>query len=250
MPARTPRMSLMPQEAGDGTLRAALQEATSSIEPSKGIEMKIIATAMLAAMLAALAGCNTVAGAGKDTQAAGSAVERAAEKAKPRLGRAAKQGPRRTRCRRATRRSIASGRSRRPRHRPTSGSVTSPPKRAMFSARRGRSAIACLFVLAWALLGSVLRLFRRGWQLVINTSTTIGTFLMVFLLQNTQNRDTKAINIKLDELLRAIEGRAHGTGRHRRPDRRRGGSPGARARRSRPQDGRRHLDRCSEASGR
>jgi len=53
---------------------------------------------------------------------------------------------------------------------------------------------ACLFVVAWVLLGP----YFDAWQLVINTSTTIGTFLMVFLLQNTQNRDTKAINIKFD----------------------------------------------------
>lgn len=64
---------------------------------------------------------------------------------------------------------------------------------------------ACLFVLGWGLVGPYFQ-YSNSWQLVINTSTTIATFLMVFLLQSTQNRDTKAVNIKLDELLRTIEG--------------------------------------------
>ena len=58
-------------------------------------------------------------------------------------------------------------------------------------------------VVAWVLLGPVFH-YSDSWQLVINTGTTIVTFLMVFLIQNTQNRDARAINLKLDELIRAI----------------------------------------------
>ena len=65
--------------------------------------------------------------------------------------------------------------------------------------------IAVLLVIAWALTGPYFE-YSDAWQLVINTGTTIGTFLLVFVLQNTQIRDTKALNIKLDELLRAVDG--------------------------------------------
>jgi low affinity Fe/Cu permease len=62
-----------------------------------------------------------------------------------------------------------------------------------------------LVILVWVLTGPMFH-FSDTWQLVINTATTIVTFLMVFLIQNTQNRDAKAVHLKLDELIRALKG--------------------------------------------
>jgi low affinity Fe/Cu permease len=66
-------------------------------------------------------------------------------------------------------------------------------------------ATALSTVVVWGLTGPLFH-YSDTWQLVINTATTIITFLMVFLIQNTQNRDTKAIHLKLDELLRGVKG--------------------------------------------
>jgi low affinity Fe/Cu permease len=64
--------------------------------------------------------------------------------------------------------------------------------------------IAVAVIVAWAITGPIFR-YSDTWQLVINTGTTIVTFLMVFLIQNSQNRDASAMQAKLDELLRAVD---------------------------------------------
>ena len=65
--------------------------------------------------------------------------------------------------------------------------------------------IALLVIFVWACTGPIFH-YSDTWQLIINTGTTIVTFLMVFLIQNTQNRDAKAVHLKLDELIRAQQG--------------------------------------------
>lgn len=76
---------------------------------------------------------------------------------------------------------------------------------ALLAGRPATFMIACSCVLLWIISGPLF-VYSDTWQLVINTGTTIITFLMVFLIQNTQNSDTEALHLKLDELIRTTKG--------------------------------------------
>ena len=75
---------------------------------------------------------------------------------------------------------------------------------ASFAGRPGAFLLATLVIIVWAVSGPLFN-FSDTWQLVVNTGTTIVTFLMVFLIQNSQNRDAAAMQAKLDELIRAVD---------------------------------------------
>lgn len=78
-------------------------------------------------------------------------------------------------------------------------------KTARLTGRPVTFGVAAGVILVWAVTGPIFG-YSDTWQLIINTGTTIVTFLMVFLIQNTQNRDSEAMHVKLDELIRSIKG--------------------------------------------
>jgi low affinity Fe/Cu permease len=89
-------------------------------------------------------------------------------------------------------------------HSSANGFHTLAAKASVWVGTKWAFAAALLVIVVWALSGPHFH-YSDTWQLVVNTGTTIVTFLMVFLIQNTQNRDAKAIHLKLDEIIRAIK---------------------------------------------
>ncbi len=82
-------------------------------------------------------------------------------------------------------------------------------KIAGFAGRPAAFVLAAVFIILWAVTGPIFA-YSDTWQLVVNTATTIVTFLMVFLIQNSQNRDAAAMQAKLDELIRTLDGARNG----------------------------------------
>jgi low affinity Fe/Cu permease len=97
----------------------------------------------------------------------------------------------------------ANGQTHKPNSRPSDWFGSFSTRASTWLGSKWAFSAAVLVIIGWGFTGPLFR-YSDTWQLVINTGTTIVTFLMVFLIQNTQNRDARAINLKLDELIHAI----------------------------------------------
>ena len=98
----------------------------------------------------------------------------------------------------------ANGQTHKPNSRPSDWFGSFSTRASTWLGSKWAFSAAVLVIIGWGFTGPLFR-YSDTWQLVINTGTTIVTFLMVFLIQNTQNRDARAINLKLNELIRALD---------------------------------------------